>query len=924
MVNQYNELKEYLKKEIPNKNLLGDIRISETQYKLLIEYFIYQTLLEIKPHYQDGGYKLLSDPAYAVALVQIGIHFYDGRLWPHIEKILGQKINNSIRDRIHDRFFLTLKRYNKIVENDSEIVNTILMHGFVSNHYIGYLFDYLYRFYVIDLERDLTWEGYSESLNYMIDMIQKGEVENLSQSNRKYMLVKQTVDGIRVSKKQSVNMKFRWLLKTIDKLVFNDDVNEKSNSRLISEFINWSRNSENKKRFDREYNSSNKNKLKRNISPKIIYKPRNNVFTLSIPGQRFTARHSAEIEAYLTIGDKREFLNLGRNELSTLIKTNDYERDITWNDLFKPISIEIKIESFTKTFNVLTGDPFVVFDEDYESARIEKDRQILLKGQNYCFIKPDTILNSSCKLDLILKNIYFENYSFHIDDSDYIVINNSKLFIPKIQVEDGISSSYLVPNIKCSNFDVYKKVPLIFFKTKENAINGTIIKIDGQLIKDESLISTVEIYADSTIQAILNPSKYISNNGIHDIEIDVPNIPTRRYKFVLINELEYSFSNNPYIFVNDGVVEFNNENIKSNLENSNGVFQFEIDGNLEKLNFNFIEGNINLPLELDVPIFKIEYVDGSKSISSLGEIWHKDFPFDMRLKYSYPYKIFVDNDTEYDQTIEAEIHNGLYTCDLTKLKTYIYEGDDFQSKLYIESENQLFNFATIFTASQIIEVSPIEYDEDNSLIYGSFKMTGDDVIYLTATHIESKTIICDKQRIDSNTFSFMSDGLSGTYKLEFLIVKKGFGKSYKVIYTTTKRLITDNLENLHFQILCHYKGLNRFQPTIHNDKRYLSNLSKVEDNIYNAELIFGNRGKYSKDEVTPVKVEIIKKEHYWSVLINIIDEFEGEEDLIPLLFDRDYKYVIEEEISELPARSRYKRYKDLTDYTFDIKIVEDN
>lgn len=916
MGNQYDELKEYIKKEIPKKSLLGDIRITESQYQLLVEYFIYQTTLPTKS-YPEVGYTLKCDAAYAVALVQIGIHCYDGGFWPHIEKILGKKVNNSIRERIDDRFLLTLKRYNKIVENDSEIVNTILLHGFVSNHYIGYLFDYLYRFYVIDLERDIKWEGFNDSLNYMIDMIQKGENESLSQTNRKYMLVKQTVDGIRVSKKQSVGMKFRWLLRTIDKLVFEDEINENSNSRLVREFINWSRNSENKKGFDKNYKiESSKYKLKKNISPRIIYNPKNNKFMLNIPGQRFLARHSAEVKTILTIGDLKESINLGRNELSTLIKTNDYERIIPVEDLFKPIKLEITIDTISKTYQVLTGDHFVVFDENYESSRIEKDRQILPKGQNYAFTSPNFDVYASCKLDAIIKNNLFINYSFNIHDNDYIVLNNNKLLIPNINVEDGLSNSYRIKNLRSGSLDVYSAVPLIFYKTNESSQSGTIIRVDGEIVKDNSFVRNVEKYADNTIQAILDTSKYIKHNGVHLIEIDVPNLPIKRYKFVYIEKLSFEFKNNPFIFATEGVVECSDANIHSKLENSYGIYHFEIDSDLEYLAFSYNENNINLPLELKVPILKIELPNGDITTDSLNELWHKNFPFNMKIRYENPYSILVDNDTEYDQTIDAQLHDGYYICDLTKLKTFIYEGEDIISKLYILCENQSFLLATVFLSTQILNVSKLNFDENQSQLMLNISVNGDDTIFASINHVETNTEICNFEKVINDELNVISKGLAGHYIVEFYIKKSGFGQNYKIIKSLVCELDSENYDDITFNVIRHYKGIRKFSsPYEHSKKQFITNLKKISQKNYSANLMLYG---INNDNSSQIQVKILNKDAYLICKFQII----GSEDR-NLYFDKKNKKIIKLK-DNLNQHQNNSNIMYLDNYTFDIKMININ
>ena len=124
---------------------------------------------------------------FATALVQIGIKYYDGRFWPHIENILGISTSNiNYRYSIGGTFIETILAYKKPMLDKSEYVNNILMHGFVSDYYANEMFDFLFKYYNLDLERDLKRNN-KEMMDNLIEIIQRND-----NTGRTYLLVKQT------------------------------------------------------------------------------------------------------------------------------------------------------------------------------------------------------------------------------------------------------------------------------------------------------------------------------------------------------------------------------------------------------------------------------------------------------------------------------------------------------------------------------------------------------------------------------------------------------------------------------------------------------------------------------------------------------------------------------------------------------------
>ena len=80
------KLKKRIEKDIIVKKYIGDIHIDDDEYEIIKSEFRakYRQLVDSYSH------KLI-DLLFVVALVQIGIRFYDGKYWLHVARELGQE-----------------------------------------------------------------------------------------------------------------------------------------------------------------------------------------------------------------------------------------------------------------------------------------------------------------------------------------------------------------------------------------------------------------------------------------------------------------------------------------------------------------------------------------------------------------------------------------------------------------------------------------------------------------------------------------------------------------------------------------------------------------------------------------------------------------------------------------------------------------
>lgn len=117
--------------EFETKKLIGDIPINDEEYEALVQYLKnkLQWLKKLK-------LKDINDRTLCVALVQIGIRYYDSSFWPHVAKQIGLDfLSKDEQDLLGKSFFRTMNVREKYVLGSSDRVYAILMQGFVCDNY---------------------------------------------------------------------------------------------------------------------------------------------------------------------------------------------------------------------------------------------------------------------------------------------------------------------------------------------------------------------------------------------------------------------------------------------------------------------------------------------------------------------------------------------------------------------------------------------------------------------------------------------------------------------------------------------------------------------------------------------------------------------------------------------------------------------
>ena len=671
-----------LNSEIFRATYLGDIRISGEEYLLLKEYL----RSVIRGEKTELG--KLNRPMFAVAVVQVGTRAYrNGNFWSNFyrEIELDEYIKKpAARERVGELFVTTLSLYRKASCSENEFVSNILLHTYVSNYYASNYFDFLYRFYSYDLDRDIGRLD-RQMVNDLVDAICAEE-----KRDRTYLLVEHTADAIRANRAGG-KIRVRNHLKKIDHLFWNEERLTTSN-RLYELMQNWVDSSS---QFTKEAGLSRityERGMKRFSTPYLQRNPATGVCVLQFPSQsirrcenmdvKWVVSGAAQIEVPVELTESV----LGYRVLPTSVDVPQdtvlqaYRCDIVDGDGTKLRSFPIPAER-VRIFDQASGYPV--------------NSRNLKVGDAVALSKPQDKIYSSA--------LYYSEPShgllvsfFHFEYEDIVRLpDNRAVIIGRKLLENGLVGGGLVEGTVCTvdlqESALYSRPPYLVLRMQETKSAGTGIIVNGskrKLLDCGTVSFSVDDMSGETGYYIDLKTFGVQENGWYDIIADIPGGALRSWSFVLCNGYSHSFENAPYIFEPKGTIVFPDGTPLLHAEGGyhkekdSNTFEFDVDQPDRCLRFALGLGTETGHLSIPIPALYIKRGDGKWQSSKPLPVWHGDLPDVIELSVPY-HKVELELDFAQDMsdngegvgpgTLEFRRNRGdtSILCEIRKLKSYL-------------------------------------------------------------------------------------------------------------------------------------------------------------------------------------------------------------------------------------------------------------
>lgn len=928
IVSPFKKLEKRILKEFQRKKLIGDIIINDLEYEMLIDYFKIKCKI-----IEDSASHSIIDPIFATALVHIGIKHYDGSFWPHVASILNiDKLSANFQGWIGDSFINTLKKYNKAINDENERVKNILMHGFVSDYYADDMFNFLFKYYEIDLERDLSRNN-KEMMDNLIEVTQRND-----NTGRTYLLVKQTANAIGVNKRGG-KIRIRRLLKLIDRCFYENITPINPVSRMSILFNKWQENSEEFKLKRIEYNGGGI-KEKNYSSPYLKCNLKNTTFKLILPSQIIKFEHHGNIEWKICTLNKNIMVDTYIYEAVSGFKTETKSVYIENEDIFNEFTIELICNGERiRTFKI-KSDCIRFFDKDGNYLNTNFN---LPKGEEvYSFTEKGDIPISEAIIDSeLIGNLIRTCFNFSL--GDIIRLPNGKAISIDKKLEEGLLIRNSVKDVyaKYDNdkLPVYKAAPVILIKMQETRAKGTAIKINEKIYRMFEK-ETVKInLEDGSNEAgyIINLKDYgCLDDGIYTVLVDVPNDRTNRYwQFVLINDIDYEFEDSPYIFKSKGSIRFNDnlkvmpKDIDIEKNRDENSFNFEIKPDADYIEFIYDIKNEEIDLHFNIPVLKWSFENKSWNIEKPSDIWHSNFPNHIYIKLPWD-KIILSLDenigheeqrVDQSKTYIKSKAKGIFECDTLVFKSW-FGREKVRRSIFLEFNKYRIEFLNVITKSIVAEHILKGNFQNNELI-GNFRIIGNAKYYVDIVYLKTAEIITNKLPLINGSFSIKDRLLSGKYEVIIYEDEEdgtGFDISnYLYVDRFVENIINPyDLSGKNIEIKELKKGEISPFETRFNCRYVVINLKKIDDNNYSGKLLVDFKG------VSPISYDVNVDFYDLNKIQYVYLTFYDGCDYVEFLHDTFKNIIVKEEERGLKGSVKYRRYTSLypEEYVFVVEFTD--
>lgn len=928
-----------IEREFKKCKYIGDIQISDEEYEILRSFFRY-------------GYKKICNssshesvnPLFAVALVQIGIRFYNGKFWIYVQKELGlDKLPQHHQAWIGNSFYKTLIYYGKYHVDAHEFMNNILLHCFITKYYADDLFDFLFAYYQIDLDRDLARNN-SEMRKYLMQSMSKGET-----SARAYKIKRHTADAVSANEK-GCKIRVGKILRFMDNALFNDIYPTTSQNRIAQLFCSWAASS---RKFDieKKHVSGLTNKgVKRYSMPYLHFDGVSKRFVIILPPQYIHLDDEEalpEIAWKITISEQTYNIDTSVDSCVTGCKTeriSDFSIDASM--LMHEMRLELwkngveRIQRFK-----IKSDSVRFFDDDWDAIDSATYTNYLPIGQAYAFVEENSVIVSNS--DSIVnceKVLGYELYTLELQKGDVLRLPDGKAKSVGKPLEEGILSQSLISgayaiheDVKCS---IYNQIPSVYFRMNPAQENGTLLLVNNRKYRFD-IEKCVRFDLDEQTEEngyILKLDEYLIEDGIYNLRIDVPNSrKDRSFNMALIRNFEFRFNANTYIFEENGFITFNDgfslESRDQFLTRSGNRFDFKISPVKDHLSFVFNSDEKAIDIKIYLPALKWKFDDDEWNVLRPEEIWHKEFPSIIWIKHPDDQITFsmtpiilddTDDDNEEESFAVSFVKNKqehIFQCDTRKMQSW-FGYEEALRTLYLETSSQRISFATVVTRCQVNSAEIIENRKDGELVIKSnisgFSDCVADVFY-------GEELLAEKQEIYTSGIRLKVPFRSGEYKVvyyEWDEDEDDFGfVDYRKFHT--EHLPYHNRYNLtEKQIVLQCVEEKRDNHSIFSSKRYaLKNhmrITELESDTQDTSVYYGTMHVSNKN--LRVRVEIMNSAQNQAKLSFYNEE---DEEYFDFLFDVEQQTLVTEEDESLSYQQAQKRYVflDSEEYHFNIKVT---
>ena len=813
--------------EFNKKPLIGDIVISEEEEKYLRSYMS-ECLKEFIKN--DLNKKIMTHPkVFAFGLVRYAMKYYGKKtFWPYFETEFGIEIKQSVQGEIHETYRYIMKKYKKIYDDQVTMkIDNISMHCFVTDPCADQLFDYIFDYWRLDLNRNIENIYGEEGKKYFSRLIEEIKANNDTAVNN---IMKHTSMALALQEK-SGRLRLKRILQLMDSCFWEHAEIPQTGNRFNELLRKWMGKEKGKflqesKIVLTEHGKRGNTLLSR---PQLCVSFQNELFSIKFPREILVHCDETEYPMWeVTIGNQRMMRRVNLLEGRIGLYTQECELAFPAEGLFQKMTLTLLSDRRKYKTYYIPADDIRFFND--KGINFECKSGFLPTGNLIIYSKTENVPQVlyrdpvwpsyknnmyRCLYDLVDGDILKYECGFALPVGRPVAEGLAGKATKGVFIQDGDGRT-----------EIYTSLPKIIFKARREQVGGTFLKIYGHGESERFLrltdMSYNEFRLDKTLDDvyayIVDLNDYIFKNDIYTIEMNVPHSKAAyRFRFAYLQAMQFEFLNAPYVFCGGGEICFAADvPIKTNRDwtitdfakslafsfEKNGEDEIDITDNHLVLQYKMADRLV--PLYFKIPAFAWKFEKNDE--------WNYKRPADFSLK-KLPPRLYVCGPFDFENKATKLNVDNRFSCDFDETDIYAEKvaGENFY-RFNLESAKSWMDRSTVKRTINItlggnmhklfdvlcrsyIGGGNLYADHDTKTLYGKFDIIGDSE-YSVKVQRNGETVGEDIPLIDGG-FSLKTERIGGEYLVTvYEMIEDESGFDFDTVKLGEYPLILADLESM--------------------------------------------------------------------------------------------------------------------------------
>ncbi len=930
IVHTYQHFHEKFEKAMKRKILIGDIRISDLEYKDLLPIAKNRILT-----HSQNGYHACCDSVLALALVQIAARECHGRAyWTFVQKILGLKMDQNDSRHIGLIFIGTLKQYGCGIYSSEDstqnaYVQNILIQAIIPDQEMEGLFDVVWSFYDVSLLRrmpespqELTDE--IKAFLRFVELSVSEEEETTSPAKyqgRRTLTVRKATKHVLMNYPQRSIRLIRTLFILIHKRHFGQPMPLRPSSRFTKIFLNWDLPTY------EPWTGSHRGGGPRYYSqPHLHLDTGSGALSLVYPRQRLdiSCEIPEEIKCLplrVSFGETVVELELNLQKVQNGVRTIERPIPLPLSAAFDGITTEIQVLGGIKS-HTIGAARYRYLGMDGDEISSPRDGGFLILAHPDLEVGENGVVGIQELKGAVL---------YHMDtEEDGIFRIGGRVLHSRVTQQRGLMKIHQVEGVAAwragNELPVYSQPPMLLLEFESFDQRGYSICIgDAQLpLKDVlgEMIHALEIEDGKQNPLYLLDTTRLECNrtdGVKSIRIERP--ATRFvavYPYLLLQDATFEFDEPQYLFSPRAMLNVSCRSLDRLVQRSGDEvgkddslhigIDLTLGNSCQRMDWTGESDEVSLAIRIPCLLWRMNGSEWRSDSPNAAKIWFEDFTGLLEVELPHATGMLLRLDGGRGARIESEYDRGTRTFrfDLDRCKdAFLSERGTFQVKLDIGLANEVrtLDFASVISRCYASLVSRTQ-DCAEGRITGRFHIIGKDPCHVSM-YREGVVLLEDVPLSDSG-FAFEGEVSKGWFRVLLHQIREdelGFETQRYVIFDETV-MIDDRMDYSYSRFVLKTFDFGNRQQELGPDHRILLT-KKTSRNQYAGSLTRSIAGSDVEDKrVLNCRVT------YPDIVdpMRFMLEVEDDEEWTDFIYDIQNRCLVLQEPRGLSRHVKYTRY----------------